>query len=163
MPMKWQQRLAKRLSNLGVRRLIAAISIAVLLTGCAQKYPLENLADGPCTGAQAELIDKHISGQINALAKRDWKLAYSFASPNFQAGIGVTDFSYIIVAQYSMLIENQSFRFNDCAIANTLITQEVSVTSGGKVYDLTYKLSVNESKLGIESASINKAGTKLST
>jgi hypothetical protein len=121
MPMKWQQRLAKRLSNIGVRRFIAAISIAVLLTGCAQKSPLENLADGPCTGAQVELIDKHISGQINALAKRD------------------------------------------CAIANTLITQEVSVTSGGKVYDLTYKLSVNESKLGIESASINKAGTKLST
>ena len=45
MPMKWQQRLAKRLSNLGVRSLIAAISIAALLTGCAQKSPLENLAD----------------------------------------------------------------------------------------------------------------------
>ena len=83
-------------------------------------------------------------------------------NPNFQAGIGVTDFSYIIVAQYSMLIENQSFRFNNCTIANTLITQEVSVTSGGKVYDLTYKLSVNESKLGIESAGINSADTKLS-
>ncbi len=163
MPTKWQQRPAKRLSNLGMRRLIAAISIAVLLTGCAQKSPLENLADGPCTGAQVKLIDKHISGQINALAKKNWKLAYSFASPDFKAGVGITDFSYIIVAQYSMLIKNQGFRFNNCTIADSLITQEVSVTSGGQIYDLSYKLSVNESKLGIESAVINKAGTKLST
>ena len=119
MPTKWQQRPAKRLSNLGMRRLIAAISIAVLLTGCAQKSPLENLADGPCTGAQVKLIDKHISGQINALAKKNWKLAYSFASPDFKAGVGITDFSYIIVAQYSMLIKNQGFRFNNCTIADS--------------------------------------------
>jgi hypothetical protein len=62
-----------------------------------------------------------------------------------------------------MLIKNQGFRFNNCTIADSLITQEVSVTSGGQTYDLSYKLSVNESKLGIESAVINKAGTKLST
>jgi hypothetical protein len=145
-----------------MRRLIAAISIAVLLTGCGQKPALENLADGPCTGAQLKLIDKHISGQINALAKRNWELAYSFASPGFQEGVKVGEFTYIIVAQYSMLIKNQGFQFNKCTIADSTIIQEVSVTSDGQVYDLTYKLSVNESKLGIESAGINSADTKLS-
>jgi hypothetical protein len=36
------------------------------------------------------------------------------------------------------------------------------VTRDGKIYDLTYELSVNELSLGIESAAINIDGTKLS-
>lgn len=144
-----------------MRRSIAAIAIAVLLTGCGQKPALENLADGPCTGAQVALVDKHISGQINALAKKNWKLAYLFASPDFRAGVTLNDFRYIIAAQYSMLVENQGFRFNNCTIADSLITQEVSVTSGGQIYDLTYNLSVNKTTLGVESAAINKSGAKL--
>jgi hypothetical protein len=145
-----------------MRRLIAAISIAVLLTGCAQKSAFQKLADGPCTGDQVKLIDKHISGQINALAKKDWTLAYSFASSNFRAGVEIGEFSDIIASQYSMLIENQGFSFNNCTVANRLISQEVSVTRDGKIYDLTYELSVNELSLGIESAAINIDGTKLS-
>lgn len=133
----------------------------MLLTGCAQKSALENLADGPCTDSQVTLIDKHISGQINALVKRDWKLAYSFASPDFQAGVGVDDFSDIIAAQYSMLIKNQGFQFNNCTIADSLITQEVSVTSEGQVYYLSYRLSVNESSLGVDSAVVRSADGKL--
>ena len=43
-----------------------------------------------------------------------------------------------------------------------MITKAVSVTSDGKIYDLTYKLSVNELSLGIESAAINADETKLS-
>jgi hypothetical protein len=108
------------------------------------------------------LIDKHISGQINALAKKDWTLAYSFASSNFRAGVKIGEFSDIITGQYSMLIENQGFRFNNCTVDNRLITQAVSVTSDGQIYDLTYKLSVNELSLGIESAAINADETKLS-
>jgi hypothetical protein len=145
-----------------MRRLIAAILFAVLLAGCAQKSAFVDLVDGPCTGAQVALVDKHISGQINALTKRDWKLAYSFASSGFQAKVGVDDFSYIITAQYSMLIENQGFRFNNCTVADNSITQEVRVTSGGQVYDLSYNLSVIESSLGVESAVVTKADSKLS-
>ena len=144
-------------------RLIAAISIAVLLTGCAQKSAFEKLADGPCTGDQVKLINEHISGQINALAKQNWKLAYSFASSNFRERVEIDNFSDIIAAQYSMLIENQGFRFNDCTIANRLIRQEVIVTSNGQIYDLSYKLSVNDLSLGIESAAINVAETRLNT
>ena len=144
-----------------MQRLIPIILCALLLTGCAQKSALENLADGPCTDSQVTLIDKHISGQINALAKRDWKLAYSFASPDFQAGVGVDDFSDIIAAQYSMLIKNQGFQFNNCTIADSLITQEVSVTSEGQVYYLSYRLSVNESSLGVDSAVVRSADGKL--
>ena len=65
-----------------------AISLfAALLTGCSQQAAFEELADGNCTGAQAELVDQHISGQIDALAKEDWETAYSFASADFQARV----------------------------------------------------------------------------
>jgi hypothetical protein len=53
-----------------MRLVIASCLAAVLLTGCAQKSAFEDLADGACTNKQAQLVDEHISGQIDAIAKR---------------------------------------------------------------------------------------------
>ena len=145
-----------------MRRLIAGCLIALLTTGCSQKAPFEELADGPCTSAQEELVNQHISGQINALAKQDWKLAYTFASANFRGQVSLNQFIYVIGSQYSMLIENQGYSFVKCTLAANEITQEVSVTSRGRDYNLTYELSVNEVILGIESAIIGEAETGLS-
>ena len=145
-----------------MRRLIAGCLVAVLTTGCSQKAPFEELADGPCTSAQEELVNQHISGQINALAKQDWKLAYTFASANFRGQVSLNQFIYVIGSQYSMLIENQGYSFVKCTLAANEITQEVSVTSRGRDYNLTYELSVNEVILGIESAIIGEAETGLS-
>ena len=145
-----------------MRRLIAGCLIALLTTGCSQKAPFEELADGPCTSAQEELVNQHISGQINALAKQDWKLAYTFASANFRGQVSLNQFIYVIGSQYSMLIENQGYSFVKCTLAANEITQEVSVTSRGRDYNLTYELSVNEVILGIESARIGEAETGLS-
>ena len=66
-----------------MQRIIAVCFAALLLVGCSQKAPLEDLADGKCTGALANLVNKHISGQIDALAEKDWELAHSFASDNW--------------------------------------------------------------------------------
>jgi hypothetical protein len=144
-----------------MRRIFALFVIAVTLTGCAQKPAFEELADGPCTGAQSKLIEEHISGQIDALAKKDWEAACSFASADFQAAVGVEEFAFIIGAQYAMLVENQGYKFDSCAIANSSIKQEVSVTSGDEVFNLTYRLSVVEAKLGVESAEVSKVDTPL--
>ncbi len=144
-----------------MRRIFALFVIAVTLTGCAQKPAFEELADGPCTSAQSKLIEEHISGQIDALAKKDWEGAYSFASADFQAAVGVEEFAFIIGAQYAMLVENQGYKFDICAIANSSIKQEVSVTSGDEVFNLTYRLSVVEAKLGVESAEVSKVDTPL--
>ncbi|CAN2187106.1 Protein of unknown function DUF4864 [Candidatus Nanopelagicaceae bacterium] len=146
-----------------MRRLIAGFLVAVLATGCSQKSPFEELAAGPCTSAEEQLVDKHISGQINALAAQDWKLAYSFASAEFQEKVSLNQFKYIIASQYSILIENRGFTFDQCTLTDTGVEQEVSVTSGGQVYSLTYALSVSESVLGVESAEINGAEAGLST
>ena len=142
-----------------MRRLIALFVIAVTLAGCAQKPAFEELADGPCEGPQSKLIEKHISGQIDALAEKDWESAYSFASKDFQAAVPIDQFTFIIGAQYAMLVENQGYEFDDCVIASEIIKQEVSVTSGEQVFNLTYRLSVTDKILGVESAEVGKVNT----
>jgi len=133
----------------------------LLLVGCSQKAPLEDLSDGKCTGALADVVDKHISGQIDALAGKDWELAHSFASDNFQANTSVDDFTFIIGTQYAMLIDNKGYQFNECDVAGSTITQEVSVTSGEQVFSLRYTLTVNGSTLGVESAVVSKVASQI--
>ncbi len=144
-----------------MKAFVAISLFAALLTGCAQQAAFEKLADGTCTGAQAELVDQHISGQIDALAKRDWGTAYSFASDNFQERIGVDQFIEIIDSQYAMLINNQGYQFNQCTIAAGMIMQEVGVRGEEEVFNLTYRLSVNGSTLGVEAAVINGVDDQL--
>ena len=143
-----------------MQRIIATCASVLLLVGCSQKSALADLADGNCTGAVADLVDKHISGQIDALADKDWELAHSFASENFQANVSVDDFILIIGSQYAMLVENQGYEFDNCAIASQVIKQEVSVTSGEQVFNLTYRLSVTGNVLGVESAEVGKVNTQ---
>jgi len=145
-----------------VKGFIAICLCAALLTGCAQKPAFEELADGPCTDAQVKLIDQHISGQIDAIAEREWKLAYSFASEDFQVRVGVDQFIKIIESQYAVLINNQGYQFNQCIIAGGMIVQEVGVRSAEEVSNLTYRLSVNGSTLGVEAAVINEVAVQLS-
>ena len=146
-----------------MRLVIASCLAAVLLTGCAQKSAFEDLADGACTNKQAQLVDEHISGQIDAIAKKEWKSAYSFASPKFKASVDIGQFISVISTSYGMLIENQGYKFNKCSIANEQITQEVGVKSGGRTIDLTYTLSVTKLTLGVESAVVNNSGARLNT
>ena len=143
-----------------MKAFIAISLFATLLTGCSQQAAFEELADGPCTGAQVELIDQHISAQIDALAKRNWKQAYSFASEDFQERVEVDQFIAIIESQYAMLINNQGYQFNQCDIAAGMIMQEVGVRSGEEVFNLTYRLSVTDNALGVESAELDKVNTQ---
>ena len=135
-----------------MRRAIALCVVVLLLGGCGQKVDVSNLADGNCSAAQSQLVDKHISAQIDALGKKDWNLAFSYASESFQKGVTVDQFIVIIQEQYLMLTENQGYQFERCTIASEIITQEVRVKSGAELYYLTYALSLNGSKLGIEAA-----------
>ena len=144
-----------------MQKIIAVCVAAMLLVGSSQKAPLEDLADGKCTGAMADLVNKHISGQIDALAEKNWGLAHSFASDNFQANASVDDFTFIIGTQYAMLIDNEGYQFNECDVAGSTITQEVSVTSGEQVFRLRYTLSVNGSTLGVESAIVSKVASRI--
>ena len=129
------------------------------LTACAQtstveeSAPFEELADGSCTSVQSGLVQDHITGQINAFSRQDWESAYSYASPGFQNTVGIDQFTFIIGTQYQMLIENQGFEYGTCAISSKVFTQAVTVTSQNELFELTYSLSLEGNKLGIESAS----------
>jgi len=139
-----------------MRKIIALCAVVLLLAGCSQKAPLADLADGDCTGAVVELVNNHISGQIDALTAKDWELAHSFASENFQANVSVDDFIAVINAQYGMLIKNEGYEFSECTVAGNTIKQEVSVLSGEQEFSLVYVLAVDGSTLGVDSAVVSR-------
>lgn len=144
-----------------MKKVIAICATSLFLAGCSQASPLADLADGSCTSALVDAVNSHISGQIDALAENDWELAHSFASDDFQSNVSVDDFTLIIGNQYSMLVENQGYQFTECTVAESRITQEVKVQSGEQEFSLTYTLSVNGSRLGVESAVVSESTTQI--
>ena len=135
-----------------MRRIVAICAMVFLLSSCSQKAAFEELADGGCSSEQKKLVEAHISSQIDALAKKDWKLAYSYASPGFRSGVEIEQFIFIIGTQYAMLVDNEGYEFNACTIANEKITQRIAVTSNAEITNLTYILSVEKEVLGVDSA-----------
>ena len=144
-----------------MRRLSALCVMVLLLSGCSQKAAFEELADGVCSSEQAQLVDAHISSQIDAMAQQEWKLAYSFASPEFRSGVDIDQFVFIITTQYGMLLDNQGYAFNACTIADEKITQEVAISTNSEVFNLYYTLSVTGGVLGVDSSSSNLSENKL--
>ena len=142
---------------------IATVALALVLSGCSQKAAFEELSDGSCSDEQAQLVQGHISAQIDAIANEEWESAYSFASPSFRSSVELDQFVFIIGTQYGMLIENQGYLFSECTIANKEISQKVGVKGEGELTNLTYTLSVNESTLGVESALVGETDTQLET
>lgn len=140
-----------------MRRIIGLCVMVLILSGCSQKAAFEELADGVCSSEQAQLVQAHISSQIDAMAKKDWKLAYSFASPGFRSGVEIDQFTFIIGTQYAMLVENEGYEFSACTIASEKLVQEIAVTSNAAVTNLTYILSVQKEVLGVDSATASGA------
>jgi opacity protein-like surface antigen len=144
-----------------MKRLIAVSVMAVLLSSCSHKATVKELSDGSCTNQQEKLVQGHISGQIDAIAKKQWTSAYSFASPTFRSGVTLDQFIFVIATQYVMLIENQGYEFNSCTFTDNKFTEEVGVKSSSGLTNLTYTLSLDGSTLGVESAVIVNADTQL--
>jgi hypothetical protein len=139
----------------------AAIVMVLVLSGCSQKAAFEELSDGACTKAQGQLVEAHISAQIDAIAKEDWESAYTFASESFRSLVKLDQFIFVIGSQYEMLIENQGYEFGECAIVNSEVTQQVEVKDEIGLTNLTYTLSVKELTLGVESVLIGSTDTQL--
>ena len=139
----------------------AVIVIVLMLSGCAQKAAFEELSDGVCTRAQGQLVEAHISAQIDAIAKEDWESAYSFASESFRSLVKLDQFIFVIGSQYEMLIENQGYVFGECSIVNSQVTQQVAIKDESGLTNLTYTLSVKELTLGVESVLVGSTDTQL--
>ena len=143
-----------------MKHLTAAIVMVLMLSGCSQKAAFEELSNGACTNAQGQLVEAHISAQIDAIAKEDWESAYSFASESFRSLVELDQFIFVISSQYEMLIENQGYVFSKCAIVNSQVTQQIEVKDESGQTNLTYTLSVKEMTLGVESVLIGSVDSQ---
>jgi hypothetical protein len=142
--------------------LLTALTIS--LSGCAGgNLAFEEIKDGLCSEKQEQLIEKHISGQINALSDQNWKKAYGFAAPSFQEVVPIQRFEEIIQNEYEMIINNDGFKFTACNIAENKFNQVVVLTSKGNEFKLLYRLTFESGRLGVEAATAATAEAKVLT
>ena len=143
---------------------LVAVGLLALLSGCAsQNLAFENIDDGLCSNEQSQLIEKHISGQINALSDQNWKKAYGYAAPSFQEVVPIQRFEEIIQNEYEMILNNDGFKFTACSIAENKFNQVVVLTSKGNEFKLLYRLTYESGRLGVEAATAEAAEAKVLT
>jgi predicted component of type VI protein secretion system len=135
-----------------MKRLALVGFLLFALTSCAGKENFTSLADGPCSANQKSAITEHVSAQLQAFAKEDWKKAFSFSSKSFQSTFTLDDFTAIIENDYSVLVSNQGYTFGQCSISNEEILQGVEIKLPNSTAAITYQLSVEEQQLGIIAA-----------
>ena len=143
---------------------LLAVGLLALLSGCAsQNLAFEEIQDGLCSNEQSQLIEKHISGQINALSDQNWKKAYGYAAPSFREVVPIQRFEEIIQNEYEMIINNDGFKFTACSIAENKFNQVVVLTSKGDEFKLLYRLTYESGRLGVEAATAEAAEAKVLT
>ncbi len=142
---------------------VLALTLLLLLSGCASSPALSNLMDGSCSPSQQLLVKDHISGQIDAIADQNWQKAYSFAAKSFQETIDLDRFTQIISQQYVLLITNKGYTFDSCSIENERLVQKIMVVGLNDDFRMTYRLSVEDQKLGVVAAAVTDVSEDIST
>ena len=140
-----------------------ALTLLLLLSGCASPPALSNLMDGSCSPSQQLLVKDHISGQIDAIADQNWQKAYIFAAKSFQETIDLDRFTEIISQQYVLLITNKGYTFDSCAIENERLVQKITVVGSNDDFRMTYRLSVEDQKLGVVAAAVTDVSEDVAT
>ena len=142
---------------------VLALTLLLLLSGCASSPALSNLMDGSCSPSQQLLAKDHISGQIDAIADQNWQKAYSFAAKSFQETIDLDRFTEIISQQYILLITNRGYTFDSCEIENERLVQKITIVGLNDDFRMTYRLSVEDQKLGVVAAAVTEVSEDIST
>jgi hypothetical protein len=135
----------------------------LLLSSCGKASPLAQLPEGSCSQSQQVLVKDHISGQIDAIADQNWQKAYSFAAKSFQETIDLERFTQIISEQYVLLITNKGYTFDSCEIENERLVQKITVVGLNDDFRMTYRLSVEDEKLGVVAAAVTDVSEDIST
>jgi hypothetical protein len=136
---------------------------ALLLSSCGNPTPLAQLLDGQCSQSQQLLIKDHISGQIDAIADQNYQKAYSFAAKSFQEVVSLERFTQIISEQYVLLITNKGYTFDSCEIENERLVQKITVVGLNDDFRMTYRLSVEDKKLGVVAAAVTEVSEDVAT
>ena len=135
-------------------KLVIALAVLAVISSASSSAPAYAQSKlGACNQRDKVAVKNHISKQISALARSDWKGAYSYAAQTFQSTIPLDAFKEIITQKYSYLISNNGVSFGGCRIAADAIYQFVNINYRGKKHVLLYALTLVDGRLGIAGAS----------
>jgi len=144
-------------------KVVAIFAALLLLGGCASNSKQVQAEIGACSSDQKVVVSDHISSQIDAIEKLDFKKAYTFAAKSFQDSFTLAEFESVITGQYQMLISNNGYSFTECLAEVDYFVQSVSVDTNTGVIDLTYRLTLVDKRLGVVAVTVNPSSLDLDT
>ena len=144
------------------RELVIAISL-LLLAACSRQSETTQSELGPCSSDQKVVVSDHISGQISAIEKLDFKKAYTYAAQSFQDSVSLAQFESVVTRQYQMLITNNGYSFTECLAEAGYYIQSVSVDTNSGEIDLTYRLTLIDKRLGVVAVTVKPSSLDLNT
>jgi len=143
---------------------VVAIFVALLLlSGCTSNGKEIKAELGPCSSDQKVVVSDHISGQISAIEKLDFKKAYTYAAKSFQESVSLAQFESVVTRQYQMLITNNGYNFTECLAEEGYVIQSVRVATNSGEIDLSYRLTLIDKRLGVVAVTIKPASLDLNT
>jgi hypothetical protein len=143
-------------------QLVIAISL-LLLAACSRQSETTQSELGPCSRDQKIVVSDHISGQISAIEKLDFKKAYTYAAQSFQDSVSLAQFESVVTRQYQMLITNNGYSFTECLVETGYYIQSVSVATNSGEIDLTYRLTLIDKRLGVVAVTVKPSSLDLNT
>lgn len=144
-------------------KIILFTATLLILTSCTTQSKSESAALGTCSMDQKVVVLDHISSQIQAIELLDFKKAYTYAAQSFQDSVTLDQFERVITRQYQMLISNDGYSFGKCLAQDGYLIQQVKVKTSRESFELVYKLSLVNNRLGVVAATINQSSAILNT
>ena len=144
-------------------RILTLIATLLLISGCASGDQEETASIGPCNSDQRVVVSDHISSQIDAIEKLDFKKAYTYAAQSFQDSVSLAQFESVVTRQYQMLITNNGYSFTDCVAETGYYIQSVRVKTNSGEIDLTYRLTLIDKRLGVVAVTVKPSSLDLNT
>jgi hypothetical protein len=148
-----------------MRWLVLLITSSIILSGCSSTEvespslePSKGSVTQPTPTCSTEEFtggSDWIVGQLKAFGEEEPELAYSYASDSFKRANSIEDFASIIVSQYSMLLDLQSYQVISCDKDGELFSFKVRIIDNqSNAYSMEYVLTFSGDKWGVEGASV---------
>jgi hypothetical protein len=148
-----------------MRWLVLLITSSIILSGCSStevEAPSQDPKKGSvvqptptCSTEEFGEGSDWIVGQLKAFGEEEPELAYSYASDSFKRANSIEDFASIIVSQYSMLLDLQSYQVISCDKDGELFSFKVRIIDNqSNAYSMEYVLTLSGDKWGVEGASV---------
>jgi len=148
-----------------MRGIFFLMASSIILSGCSSKdveAPSQDPKKGSvvkptptCSTEEFAGGSDWIVGQLKAFGEDEPDLAYSYASDSFKRANSLEDFASIIVSQYGMLLDLQSYQVISCDKDGDFFSFKVRIIDNqSNAYSMEYVLTLSGDKWGVEGASV---------